>query len=273
MQSTKHKSEQRLSDYIVLTSSKWAYYRWIIGFIWLSLYTYSLFSMERISPGQRPVQLAFGFMFGLTTLTLLKLIDAYTRRIIIDEFFISTRFLFMPDEQFPLENITHIDCWGGGGKTIKYFFHQRLAQIELSVDSTTWKNMNQGIRLILQNANIPLLIEGQEISRIWFKRAISFALMILGVSFTLFNVFWFDLIGFVLVRLFWTQFLLDQKPYNSRALRIYLALFALATLMGLYLVAGNHTLEIAAWWIYSPAIDIAISYLVDKKRNIGRGSL
>ena len=267
MRASQKEFSQRVSDSIVLYSSKWAYFRWIIGLIWLSIYTYFFFSMEQITPGQRPVQLAFGFMFGLTMLVILKLVDTYVRRIVIDEFSIQTRFLFMQDDSFPLENITHIECWGGGGKTIKYRLYQRVENVELSIDSTTWRNMKHGIQFILQNSTAPLLIEGREITRVWFKRSVSFALMVLGMSFTLFHYFWLDLMGFVLVRFFWMQFLIDQKPFNAKALRIYLSLFALAVLGGLYLVAGNDSIEIAAWWIYSPAIDIAISYMLEKRNK------
>ena len=260
-------NSQNLSDFLVLKSSKWAYYRWLVGLLGAAIYTYFFWGMEEITPGQTPVQLAFAFMVGLDALLMLNLANSFYRRILIDDLGLATRFLFKPDEIIPFENITLIECWRGGGKTIKFYIHQKIEQLDLQIDSTTWNNVPFALQFIRSSGNIPLIDAGLNPGRKLFIRTVSILLMVLGISFTWFNVFVMDALGFIIIRFFWAQFLVDQKPHDLKAIRLYLLIFALAVLFGLFLVAGQETLEIFSWWVYSPAIDITFSYLYEKVKT------
>lgn len=265
MRATRPQNSQNLADFIVLRSSKWAYFRWLVGLLASFIYTYFFFGLEQISPGQTPIQLAFAFMCGLDVILLLNLVNSYYRRIFIDNLGMSTRFLFKPDEIIPYENIKIVEWWRGGGKTIKYLIHQKIGQIEIALDTTTWENTHAAIRFLQIYGNIPSVRSGLQPGRTFLKRSVSILLMALGISMTMFGVFLMDAIGFVIIRFFWTHFLYDQKPHDVRAIRVYLTFFALATLAGLFVIAGQNSLKIAAWWIYSPAIDIVIAYLLEKR--------
>jgi len=264
MRSSQSKDSQNLSDFLILRSSKWGHFRWIIVFLFTTFYTWFFWSLEEVTPGQKPVQLTFAFMVGLDMLLFLNLANSFYRQILIDDLGLATRFLFKPTEIIPYENITLVECWRGGGETIKFYIHQKIEQMELSIDSTTWKNVPFAIHFVRSSGNIPLVSSGLDPGRKLFKRAISIVLMALGISFTLPGYIWLDVLGFIIIRFFWAQFLVDQKPQDLRAMRLYLLFFALAVLLGLIFIAGKETVEIASWWLYSPAIDIAISYLYGK---------
>lgn len=204
-------------------------------------------------------------MCGALAICLVWLLDIVTRRVQIDDVGIKTFFLFQPEQRFYWDELRQLTWWQSGKKMFNYRLSFADGQLELALDTVTWRQASEAIRLIINRSHATPQNVAQAASKRWLQNAISASLVVLGFSLsTLLENEWVHAIGFLLVRVFWTRFLVGRPFLNLKTIRGNMAAFTVATLLGLIFIAGPNLINLATWWLYTPLIDILLAYLIQK---------
>ena len=260
-------SQLNFASSIMLHSSGWAYYRWGATTLFVAIYTWWFFLMEQVSSNQSAIQLSFALMFGALAACLVWLVDLVSRRVYVDDVGIKTSFIFQPQKRFYWDELVQLTWWQSGKKMFNYRLSFIDGQLELALDTVTWKQVPEAVRLIINRSGIVPQNAARSASKQWLRNAVSASLVVLGFSLsTLIESDVLHAIGFLLVRVFWTRYLVGRPSFNIKTIRGNMLVFTVATLIGLVFIAGSNLLNLASWWLYTPLIDMILTYLIQKAR-------
>lgn len=206
-------------------------------------------------------------MCGALAICLVWFLDLVSRRVQVDDVGIKTFFLFQPEKRFYWDELVQLSWWQSSKKMFNYRLLFADGQLELALDTVTWRQASAAIRIVIDHSHIKPQNVAKAASKRWLQNGISASLVILGFSFsTLIESEWVHTIGFLLVRIFWTRFLVGRPFLNLKTIRGHMFVFTVATLLGLILIASFNLLNLATWWFYTPLIDIVLAYLFQKAR-------
>ncbi len=223
--------------------------------------------MEQVSPNQSAIQLSFALMFGALALCLVWLVDLFSRRVYVDDVGIKTSFIFQPQKRFYWDDVSHVDWWLSSKKMFNYRVSFTDDRLELAFDTVTWKQAPEAARIILNHSGIVPQNVAHSATKTWLRNAVSASLVVLGFSMsTLIESEYVHAIGILLVRVFWTRYLIGRPSLNLKSIRGSMFIFTVATLLGLIFIAGSNLPNLASWWLYTPVIDVFIAYLIQKAK-------
>lgn len=253
-----------------LRSSGWAFYRWAVTTVFVAFYTWFFYYMEQVSPQQTAIQLSFALMCGATSLCLVWFVDILNRRVWVDDGGIKTRFIFQSEKRFYWDEIAYLIWWNSGKKMTNYRLLLADGLFELALDTVTWRQSSEAFRWAAYRSKITPQNMANAATKIWFKNAVSAALIVLGFSLSTFvkESEVVHAVGFLIVRVFWARFLIGRPSLNWNTTRGYMFIFTVATLLGLIFIAPSNLLDLAGWWLYTPLIDILLSYLYQRVKPI-----
>lgn len=258
-----------------LRSSGWAFYRWGVTSLFVAIYTWFFYYMEQVSPQQTAIQLSFALMCGAFSLCMVWFVDILSRRVWVDDGGIKTRFIFQQEKRFYWDEIAQLVWWNSSKKMTNYRLLLANGVFELALDTVTWRQSSEAFRWSVYRSGIAPQNMAGAATKIWFKNAVSAALIALGFSLSTFVIESeaIHAIGFLIVRVFWARFLIGRPSFNLNTTRGYMFIFTVATLLGLIFIAPSNLLDLAGWWLYTPLLDIFLSYLNQRaKPFFSRGS-
>jgi hypothetical protein len=251
-----------LNKSIVLRTTKGAYFRWI-GIVIIALFgTYLAYDTYRIFP-QIESQLALCLMIGVNAWIMARLGELLVRRTEVDFTGLHIRTLFT-NESVTWDQVMHIEWWRGTYRSARYT-NYRLSTAEKQTIATfsddAWTNLPEGIGYAATAAYlVPVRIKVPipELYRVAMMILTPFMVILFTMER---NEIW-RIIGFVLIRVFWTALIMHYTRYELRIARFYMTLLSLTFVAALIVIAGATFWQTLVVLLYTPLLEIAVSAVV-----------
>jgi hypothetical protein len=264
MQSTPWRTPESLflDKPIVLRTSKRAYFRWT-GIVIIALFGTLLAYIAFSDLPQTESQLALCLMIGADAWVLARLGELLVRRIDVDFAGLHIRTLFT-NEVVPWDQVKHIDWWRGTYRSARYT-NYRLQTSERRTIATfsddVWISLPEGIGYAASVAHLlPVRIKAPipELYRVTMMILVPFMVIL----FTMERSEIWRIIGFVLIRIFWTALVMHYTRYELRIARFYMTLLSLTFVAALIIVAGATFWQTLIVLLYTPLLEIVVSAAV-----------
>lgn len=250
-----------INDPIVIATSRKGYFRWV-EYLAISLpITYWFYLFYNQIPSQKELQIAVSLMIGLDVWIFFRIAELIRRKLTISFSGITYRSL-LGEDTFDWTECKKVEWW--------YAFRERnnSYRIRLSNNRTlatfsddTWSNLDNGIGYIVARNSI----EPKEITPHIFGKLRIFVLLLMPLSIAIFSFadshVW-RIIGFLVARVFWSLLIWQQSQYDLRTTQFYMVLVSISAVFALMLVSGSDFQSTVIWWLYSPLIEVFVSWVI-----------
>lgn len=269
MQSTPWRSPDSLflDKPILLRATKRAYFHWV-GTVILALFgTYLAYYTDSILP-QIESQVALCLMIGADAWVLARLGELLVRRIEVDFTGLHIRALFT-NEVVPWDQVKHIDWWRGTYRSARYTNYRLLTtdkQTIATFSDDAWTNLPEGIGYAATAANLTPVRAKAPIPEL-YRVAMMILAPFMVILFTMERNEVWRIVGFVLIRVFWTALVMHYTHYELRIARFYMILLSLTFVAALIVIAGATVWQTLVVLLYTPLLELVVSSVFFKARG------
>lgn len=252
-----------ISQPIVLRSRLWLFILLAFSLILQAIYTWWFFGMWSVLPDQKVMLLGGGLMAGASALLIVQIIALAVRRVIATENGITVRLLFTPSRTIGWEQVEtqRVETWDWGSRTNTRVI-LKIDEITLRLESRTWTKVDALAAHILAKTKTKP-VQGQSPS----SAVLSDVALTCGIilALTIFSVADTPLlrdVGFFVVRLLWAVYILKRPAYEQPLMRYYVVLVSCIALCSLAIADSSDFGQMITWWLYSPLLDVVVTYIV-----------
>jgi hypothetical protein len=270
MQPTPWRSSESLflDNPIVLHTSRRAYFRWFATLFMALSITGLAYLYYHALPSQVETQLTLCLMIGADAWALARFGELLVRRIEVDFDDFHLRTLFT-DENIPWNQIQHIEWWRRTDVKARYTNYRlqsddRHTIAALSTDA--WTNLPEGIGYIADVTQVtPIRMKPPvpEIARVAVMIVVPLAVLL----FTVERSEAWRIVGFILIRIFWSVLVMHYTYYELRIARFYMLLLSLTFVTALIFIAGATVWQTLVVLLYTPVLEITVSTVFFKTQS------
>ena len=245
---------------IVIRTARRGYFHWAAGLTIALPITWWFWGMWSILPGEQVMQIAVSLMAGVDVWLAARIAELLVRRVAVDFSGLSYRSL-LRTVTLRWDELERIEWWRPSRWRVSYRLWAGDRRPLATLGDDTWSHLPEGIGYAVARRGLEPVLIAPPLTE--FVQVAILILMPLAVA--LFAFLPSDVIriaGFLLVRIFWTALVRHYSRYELRTVQLYMLLLSVSVILTLKLVSGASFQATLLWWLYSPAIEAVVSFLV-----------
>ncbi|CAG0936048.1 hypothetical protein TFLX_04909 [Thermoflexales bacterium] len=256
---------------VVLRGTQEAYANWSMGVIAslinlgilvsLDLGLFSRSPTETATP--QAVYLISSLLVGLAVGCLVKLLELRWRYISVEVDGLHLHLLFR-NELLTWDSLERIEWWQllyRGKATIFYSFLGLNQRKLFTLGSDVWTRLAEGLGYVTFYSRCEPVRVKPRVSV--SKQLVVVSLFPLAGFFSFFvNTPLLHLLGFTLFHIAWSIVVRSLSEYDRRSAWFYLMLISALVIVTLSWLSGPRFGEIITWWLYSPLLEVVLSFAV-----------